>query len=182
MNEPLHRYVALLRAINVGGHSIIKMDDLRKWFESMGFTNVVPYIQSGNVVFSTSQEDTRKLVRQIEAKLSSLVARESTVFVLNRTELQNAVRHNPFDPEKREAEQHCQLMFLSDEPDAAAQHSLMTLQGKEYKFFIHSKVFYYAYSRKFVGHRRMIDFEKVLGVTGTGRTWKVVNKLIEIMS
>ena len=45
-------YIALLRGINVGGHKIIKMEQLRKAFEGLGFENVATYVQSGNVVFN----------------------------------------------------------------------------------------------------------------------------------
>ncbi len=72
-------------------------------------------------------------------------------------------------------------MFLSGEPDAAHSAALMALEGDEYSCSIHGKVLYYAYSREAAGPgRRTINFEKVLGVTGTARTWKVVNKLIEL--
>src|SRR5690554_1069136 len=49
-------YLALLRGINVGGNNIIKMVDLKKSFEDIGFTGVKTYIQSGNVVFETEFE------------------------------------------------------------------------------------------------------------------------------
>jgi len=71
-------------------------------------------------------------------------------------------------------------MFLSAAPAAARCRALMAVQGEEYRFHIEGKVLYYAYSRKFAGNRRTIDFEKILGVSGTSRSWKVVDKLIEI--
>ena len=52
------KYVAFLRAINVGGHTIIKMADLKQIFESLGLENVQTYIQSGNVIFESDEEDT----------------------------------------------------------------------------------------------------------------------------
>jgi uncharacterized protein (DUF1697 family) len=51
------KYVALLRAINVGGNNIIKMDALRSEFEKMGFQSVKTYIQSGNVLFESDLSD-----------------------------------------------------------------------------------------------------------------------------
>ena len=51
----LKTYVALLRGINVGGNNIINMADLKACFENMGFTDVLTYIQSGNVIFQTSK-------------------------------------------------------------------------------------------------------------------------------
>jgi uncharacterized protein (DUF1697 family) len=182
MTGSKHRFVALLRGINVGGHAIIKMADLRKLFESLGLTDVATHIQTGNVVFSTREADSRRLVRQIEAKLLSSIGRKIAVLVQTRTELQSATSHNPFDPERWAATQRCHLMFLSGEPDAASQQALMALQGEEYRFHLHGKVLYYAYSKGFDGKRRSIDFEKVLGVAGTSRTWQVVNQLIELSS
>jgi uncharacterized protein (DUF1697 family) len=173
-------YVALLRGINVGGHTVLKMADLRDLFQSFGLTDVVTYIQSGNVLFSTEDADPERLARQLGVQLTSSLERPMTVFVLSPAELKEAVAHNPFDPERRDNEQSCHLMFLSAVPDATRCEALMALQGEEYRFHIHGKVLYCAYSREYAGNRRTIDFERVLGVTGTARTWKVVNKLIEL--
>jgi uncharacterized protein (DUF1697 family) len=62
------RYVAFLRAINVGGH-IVKMDQLRKLFEGLRLANVETFIASGNVIFDCGAEDAQKLERRIEAHL-----------------------------------------------------------------------------------------------------------------
>ncbi len=52
------KYVALLRAINVGGHTV-KMDHLRRLFEALGFTNVETFIASGNVIFDSTSKSTK---------------------------------------------------------------------------------------------------------------------------
>src|SRR5258708_23290089 len=62
-------YISMLRGINVGGHKRIKMDQLRKSFEALGFEQVKTYIQSGNVVFSGGKISTAVLSRKIEAKI-----------------------------------------------------------------------------------------------------------------
>ena len=51
------RYIAFLRAINVGGHNTVKMDFLRQLFESLGFSNVETFIASGNIVFETTSKN-----------------------------------------------------------------------------------------------------------------------------
>ena len=181
MTASQYRYIALLRAVNVGGHSVTRMSDLRAIFESLGLTEVVTYIQSGNVLFDSRDGDLEHLAHLLEKKLQSVLGYQVPVFLLTRPELEEAAAHNPFDPERRDKEQHCHLMFLSAEPDAAHSAALKALEGDEYSFSIHRKVLYYAYSREAAGSgRRTINFEKVLGVTGTARTWKVVNKLIEL--
>jgi uncharacterized protein (DUF1697 family) len=178
-NKRKHIYIALLRAINVSGHAVIKMTDLKKIFESLGFTDVSTYIQTGNVTFSSNETDKEKLAAKIEKKFKSATGHESKIFVLTNDKLKKAASHNPFEPEKHANEQLCHLMFLSGKPDEAHIKELMKLEGREYSFCVNDDVMYYAYDKKFAGNRRNIDFEKVLGVSGTSRSWKVVDKLIE---
>ncbi|MBX2866946.1 DUF1697 domain-containing protein [Candidatus Kaiserbacteria bacterium] len=59
-------YVALLRGINVGGNNKIKMIELKVLFESLGYTNVVTYINSGNVIFETRKKDVSRLASEIQ--------------------------------------------------------------------------------------------------------------------
>ena len=182
MTSNLYCYIALLRAINVGGHDVIKMADLRKMFEQMGFTDVTSYIQTGNVIFSSNESDKEKLAAQIEKKFKTATAHESKIFVLTNDKLKKSASLNPFEPQRRDKEQKCHLMFLSGKPDSIHSKALMKLKGKEYQFRIHDDVLYYTYPNEFAGKRRNIDFEKVLGVSGTSRSWKVVDKLIELSS
>jgi uncharacterized protein (DUF1697 family) len=175
-------FIALLRGINVGGHSIIKMTDLKKLFESLGFTNVITYIQTGNVIFSSNEPNKEKLASQIEKKFKSATGHESKIFILTNDKLKKAASYNPFEPEKRDKIQKCHLMFLSGKPNSAHSKALINLKGEEYQFHIHDDVLYYAYPNKFAGNRRFIDFERVLCVKGTSRSWKVVDKLIELSS
>jgi uncharacterized protein (DUF1697 family) len=181
-NRPNQAYLALLRAINVGGKSLVRMSDLRKRFESLGFKDAVTYIQSGNVVFSSTDTDRNRISHRIEAELSGLTGRPAKIFLLTSEELKRAAAGNPFEPERLDKDQRCHLMFLSAAPTATRRKALMGMQGEEYRFSFKGKVLYFAYSRKYDGIRRMIDFEKVLGVSGTARSWKVVDTLIEIMS
>ena len=177
------RLVALLRGANVGGSSVIKMADLRAAFESLGFADVVTYIQSGNVVFKSTEQDRERLSAEIETRLrTSFGYRGGAIFLFSADELAEAAAHNPFEPARLEHEQYCHLMFLSAKPDADRQRALLALQGKEYRFAFDDRVLYYAYPREFAGRRRGIDLEKVLGVIGTGRTWKVVDQLIRLAS
>ena len=62
-------YLALLRGINVGGNNIIKMDELKKTFEELNFSDVKTYIQSGNVLFKDAEKDRMKISEKIEKAL-----------------------------------------------------------------------------------------------------------------
>src|SRR6266699_7156028 len=59
-------FVSLFRGINVGGHQKIRMDELKGVHEALGFKDVIPYIQTGNVVFTSDDADVARLRRQIE--------------------------------------------------------------------------------------------------------------------
>ena len=174
------KYVALIRALNVGGTSVIKMVDLKKMFELFGLKDVSTYIQSGNVIFKSKESNQLKLTAKIEKGIKASWGKELRAFVYTADQLQEAAGHNPFKPEKNEKDRISHLMFLSEKPDAAHQKALMDQQGKEYKFAFWNKVFYLAYSKEWAGKRRTLNFEKILGVYGTARTWKVVDALIEL--
>ncbi|MHB1004073.1 MAG: DUF1697 domain-containing protein [Chloroflexota bacterium] len=174
------RYVALLRAINVGGNTLVRMADLRARFEAFGATDVVTYIQSGNVIFTSPETDAERLARGLERHLQSSLGYHGTLFVFTGEQLRQAAAGNPFEPARMDKEQRCHLLFMSREPEPARQQALLGMRGEEYRFAVRDKVLYYAYSRAFDGRRRSIDFEKVLGVVGTARGWNVVDKLIEL--
>lgn len=90
-----HYYVALLRAINVGGNNLIRMDDLRRSFEDLGHTQVATYIQSGNVVFCAGKSSPATLTRAIEKALSKSFAYDSRVCILSADELKRVVAEAP---------------------------------------------------------------------------------------
>lgn len=89
------RYVALLRGINVGGNNLIKMAALKASFEAMSFTDVVTFIQSGNVSFSSRTTSKAALVAKIEKALSKAFAYTSRVVVVSEKELARVVDEAP---------------------------------------------------------------------------------------
>lgn len=89
------QYLALLRGINVGGNNIIKMADLKACFESLGLTDVVTYIQSGNVIFKSAEKDKAKLTKMIEAGLSKRFNYEARLVVISYKQLKQTVDDAP---------------------------------------------------------------------------------------
>ncbi|MBW6526974.1 DUF1697 domain-containing protein [Sphingomonas sp. RHCKR7] len=88
-------YVALLRAVNVGGSGALAMAELRRLCEAAGFAAVRTYIASGNVVF-TSALDAAAVKRRLEAALHDAMGREVGVAVRTAAELAAALRASPF--------------------------------------------------------------------------------------
>lgn len=72
-------YIALLRGINVGGHKVIKMADLKQMFESIGLKQVKTYIQSGNIVFE-SDENIRFLKERIQSEIKITFGYDVSVY------------------------------------------------------------------------------------------------------
>ena len=91
----MNGYLVLLRGINVGGKNIIKMADLKASFEEMGFSNVVTYIQSGNVVLQSEDKDKAAITTKIEKGLSKRFNFEAKVVVISQKELSAVVKSAP---------------------------------------------------------------------------------------
>jgi len=89
------KYVAFLRAINVGKHQV-KMTELRAHFEALGFDDVETFIASGNVIFESPTEDSGRIESEIEAHLLSLLGYEVATFVRTKTEVARIAAHTPF--------------------------------------------------------------------------------------
>ncbi|WKZ35977.1 MAG: DUF1697 domain-containing protein [Anaerolineales bacterium] len=89
------QYLALLRGINVGGKNIIKMADLKACFESLGFSDVVTYIQSGNVLFKSAEKDKAKLTNLIEMELPKRFNYAARLVTVTHKELKKTVDTAP---------------------------------------------------------------------------------------
>ena len=88
-------FVAFLRGINVGGHTVVK-EKLKEAFTSLGFQNVSTYKQSGNVIFETDMADPQEIKAKIEGKLRNLLGYEVAVFVRTIPQLKSVVELDPF--------------------------------------------------------------------------------------
>ncbi len=90
------KYVAFLRAINVGGKNIIRMADLRTACEGLGFGSVTTYVQSGNVLFESPEKNEEKLAAKIEKMLNEMTGGDITVMLRSRADMQRIVDSQPF--------------------------------------------------------------------------------------
>jgi uncharacterized protein (DUF1697 family) len=89
------RYVAFLRAINVGGH-VVKMEVLKTAFLDLGFTEVETFIASGNVIFDSRSKDQPGLERKIERALEATLGYEVVTFLRTLPEVTTIARYEPF--------------------------------------------------------------------------------------
>jgi uncharacterized protein (DUF1697 family) len=135
------KYVAFLRAINVGGH-VVKMERLRALFEGMGAANVETFIASGNVIFDTSRKNPAALERDIEAALRKGLGYEVTTFLRTLPEVAAVAVHSPFAP--GEASPDAQYVgFLKAAPDAAACAAVARFSNPSHELLVHGREIYW---------------------------------------
>lgn len=89
------KYIALLRGINVGGKNKISMKELKAVFEDIGFEDVATYINSGNIVFSSSNADESELKRKCESAITDSLGLDISVGIISARDLSDALRNAP---------------------------------------------------------------------------------------
>lgn len=172
------KYIALLRAINVGGHTV-KMDHLRRLFEEMGFSNVETFIASGNVIFDSKSKNTRSLERKIEDSLCEALGYKVATFIRTPQELACIADYKPFKASELEAEGHSlYITFLADAPGDEAKKKLLSFNSAVDEFHIDGREIYWLCrtnmsDSKFSGAM----LEKILGAQGTARNSNTVRKI-----
>ncbi|MBM3925798.1 MAG: DUF1697 domain-containing protein [SAR202 cluster bacterium] len=114
----LKSYVAFLRGINVGGNKIIKMEDLRRAFESLGLQNVKTILASGNVIFET-EKPSATLAGAIQAQLKKSFGFDVGVTLRSIAEIQDVVDLDPFKGIAVTPQTRLYVTFLPDKPGTA---------------------------------------------------------------
>ena len=136
------RAVALLRAINVGGH-IVKMDRLRKLFGKAGFTGVETFIASGNVIFDGDAEDPAGLERVIEQMLSDALGYEVATFIRTDAEVRNISKYTPFMPAFIKAAAALSVAMFKEPLDDNQSRAVVALKTKNDTFHVHGREVYW---------------------------------------
>jgi uncharacterized protein (DUF1697 family) len=174
-------YVALLRAVNLGGYGKIAMADFRNLLEGLGYKNVQTYIQSGNAVFDAAGS-AAKVKAAVAAGLEKLMGAPVEVMVRTHEELSRIIAANPFADEAAADGARVHVAFLAG---PAATGALRVLEGivtkypaRRDRFHLAGDVVYLhlpdgAAETKFSGK----TLDKAIGVPGTGRNWNTVLKL-----
>ena len=173
------KYIAFLRAINVGGHTV-KMDHLRQLFVSLDFANVETFIASGNVIFETKSANAKMLEKKIEAKLKEALGYEVSTFIRTDTELADIAKYQPFKKSELDAAAALNIAFLSDPLDNASVKKLMILKTDIDNFHVHGREMYWL-CRKKQSESTFSNavFEKTLGIRSTLRGANTIQKMAE---
>ena len=189
-NDGMATHVALLRGINVGGKNKVPMAELREVVTSLGHTGVTTYIQSGNVLFTSSEDDTAKLAAALEAAITRAFGVQSPVVVLSRDELARILDTNPHPHEPNPKLVH--VVFLNAEPPpelldrikaaqeaAAAKGSADSVTAIGPALFVHTPE---GFGRSELAPVlfRIIGTPATTGLAATARNWATATKLLSL--
>ena len=175
------RHVVLLRGINLGSRNRIAMPKLREALAEAGFDDVQTYLQSGNVVL-TSTAKPESVARRCEKLIADHFGLDVAVVVRSRAELARVVERNPLAKVATDPKRY-QVTFLAKKldpkvvrelKDAAADSEQVVVSGREV----------YAWHPRTIARSRLWNrlAGKGLGVTATSRNWTTVEALLELAS
>jgi len=173
------RYIAFLRAINVGGHTV-KMNRLRELFESFGFFNVETFIASGNVIFDSASKDATALEKKIAAGLRAELSFDVATFIRTGTELVHIANYKAFQQAEVDKATAFNVAFLAEPLDNELQHKLMALKTNIDDFAIHGREVYWLCRRKQSESTfSNAVLEKTIGKQSTLRGINTIRKMVE---
>ncbi len=174
----MQRYIIFLRAINVSGHNIIRMEDLRKLWALPGISNVKTYIQSGNVILDAKHE-VAKLTAELGKPLKKYTGNDIELMLRTVDELKAVLKNNPF--KKIPAGHTLYISFLNEEPakEIAGQLEAKSndvdqfkVKGREVYALVDKTAPKSQFSNMFV--------EKQLKLPATGRNMNTVEKMLAL--
>lgn len=174
------RYVALLRGINVTGNNMIKMTDLKAAFESLGFDNVVTYINSGNIAFDTKKTAEGTLLKKIETAIEKLIGKPISAMIRTQDEIKVALAVDPFKG-KYESHKQMHLLFTRDTVTAEQEKLIVSFQNKDEKVIIRGRDIY----ALLLNHVAESDIgrgiiERKVKIPITARNWRTVEALTKL--
>jgi uncharacterized protein (DUF1697 family) len=174
-------WIALLRAVNLGGRNMVSMPQLRTALAADGFGEVQTYMQSGNIVARGRQRSTAA----VEKRIASVIAQEFglTVPVVARTptQLADVIEGNPFPAAAAERPKLLHVTFLAGDPAADGVAALHSDDLTKDSCHVAGRHLYVDYVDGVHGSKLTpAYFERRLGVEGTARNWRTVVALAEL--
>ncbi len=173
-------YIALLRGINVGGHKKVQMAELRELLSKSGLENVKTYIQTGNIIFQSANNDLKTLETKIKTAILNHFGFEVSVLVRTSEQLNKIFDDCPFSEEKKT---NSYFAILSEVPqeDLVKEASEKTYDNEQYKI-INDCLYFYCANGYGNAKFSLNFFERKLKVDATARNYKTMIKIIELSS
>lgn len=173
----MNRYIAFLRAINVGGRTV-KMAELRALFTGMGFAGVESFIASGNVIFASSDADAAALQARIEEELRRALGYEVATFLRSDAEVAAIARYEPFPAPQIEAASALNVALLANPLTQEEAHKVMALRTPIDDFHVNDReVYWLCRVKQSESTFSNTVFERSIGKRATFRGMNTMQKL-----
>lgn len=173
------RQIVLLRGINIGPRNRIAMPKLRELLEDAGFEDVATYVQSGNVVLSSSKR-ADAVARECKRLIGKQFGLDIDVVTRTRVQLARVVERDPLGKIATNLKRY-QVSFLDGRPPSGLRSKLERVKAEQEEFVIHGREIY-AWHPEGMARSKLwaLLAGKDLGVTATARNWTTVTKLLEL--
>ena len=176
------RYVALLRGINVGGKNLIRMADLKACFEKHGCEEVATYIQSGNVLFSSSGSRRAELVRGLEALLAKSFSYRASLVLRTDEELRAIVEEAPEGFGATPESYRYDVIFLKEPLEATAAIEEVPVKEGVDAAHVGPGVLYFSRLIERASESRLSKLVSLrIYASVTIRNWNTTTKLLSLM-
>jgi uncharacterized protein (DUF1697 family) len=174
------KYIAFLRAINVGGHTV-KMDQLKNLFEKMGFENVETFIASGNVIFETKSKNIDLITKKIEIELEKFLGYKVVTFLRSTNDLKGISEYKPFKKADLDNKNNSlYIALLSTPPSKENQKKVLELSNNVNEFHFNNNELYWLCRKNFSDSGITgKTLEKALGAETTVRNSNTINKMVD---
>jgi uncharacterized protein (DUF1697 family) len=169
---------ALLRAINVGGHTVT-MATLRAEFEALGLSGVETFIASGNVIFESRSKDLGALEKTIERRLHKSLGFEVRTFLRTGGQLAAVARHEPFTPTQLKTARTLNIGFMVEPLAADVVKSVLALNTAIDDFHVNGREIYWLCKQgQSDSTFSNVKFEKLIKAGATWRNRNTVTRLV----
>jgi uncharacterized protein (DUF1697 family) len=173
-------YIALFRGINIGSTRSLPMRELVDLLAGLGLQNIRTYIQSGNVIFETAEDDTPQLAQRISRAVLDSRGFSPDVLLLEPADLEKAIVSNPY-PEAERFPRTLHVFFLAAVPPNPDLEKLESLRQGSERFTLQDRLFY-LHTPDGVGRSKLAaGIERALGVPATGRNWQTVSRIMALV-
>ncbi|WP_027089418.1 DUF1697 domain-containing protein [Thomasclavelia saccharogumia] len=145
----MKRYIAFLRGINISGKNKVSMAELKTEFEKLGFKEVKTYLNSGNVIFSSDEDDIEKMMSKIERGIKHHLGFDIPVFVILKDKLEDVLYHAPQWWKNDNKEIYDNLIFIIPPATFIEVYDEIGEPKKEFeKIQNYNEVIFWSFSRK----------------------------------
>jgi uncharacterized protein (DUF1697 family) len=173
--------IAMLRAVNLVSHNRIKMDALRALCTSLKLRDPQTYVQSGNVVFRTSEQDLTRLAKKIENGIERDFGFRTDVILRSCAEMRSVIARNPFAKRSGIEPSKLLVLFLALNPSPEARAKALSIKADPEELRMDGREVY-IYFPNGMGRSKLstTSIERALKTPGTGRNWNSVTKMLEM--